>query len=483
MDRNYLDGGKNIHGLSLGFSTWVISVGVMVLYIIPGTIYRHGMGSAWFALGLGGGLFLSWSIISYRLMLYATKEKGVALISEFLDERYKKRSLAGALSRLIIACFSFAMMIFTVSFFLSFLENILPGKGLIILIAILVTINIYTIFFGIKGIADINLVKGTVIFAAIAMLLVSIWFILGRQGLLEGLFVSHPKGGMTNFLDATCVDGEPLKAMDIVSDLSWMLVVPGIPNITNLYMAYGNTRDLSKGRIAAMIATSTCLFASGVLAVFLRAYLADGSYAARNLSMNDVVKNTMNSLGQENNLFGWTRLVFLFAIVAAVMSIIDSCLHLFTSIVSTRIMNGRKERERHSRTYILSVSTIALFISLLVGLYAEGLEMYIFKFALMETGCILAPVIFMALYDRRSNEKGILCGMISGAAVPLAWNYATFIKQGDELLTLYEYTGLYGILPSIAFSIVLIWIISRLTKDVDTKVKEEFDEVKKHIEI
>ena len=129
------------------------------------------------------------------------------------------------------------------------------------------------------------------------------------------------------------------------------------------------------------------------------------------------------------------------------------------------------------------MSTIALFISLLVGLYAEGLEMYIFKFALMETGCILAPVIFMALYDRRSNEKGILCGMISGAAVPLAWNYATFIKQGDELLTLYEYTGLYGILPSIAFSIVLIWIISRLTKDVDTKVKEEFDEVKKHIEI
>ena len=55
MNSIYHDGNKNIGGAALGFTTWVFSVGIMSVFIIPGIIYMHGVGAAWFGIALALG--------------------------------------------------------------------------------------------------------------------------------------------------------------------------------------------------------------------------------------------------------------------------------------------------------------------------------------------------------------------------------------------------------------------------------------------
>lgn len=483
MNSIYHDGNKNIGGAALGFTTWVFSVGIMSVFIIPGIIYMHGVGAAWFGIALALGIFVSWASTSYRMMLYATKEKGVCVISDYVDERYRKKTVSGWIMRIIISLFAVGIIAYMLSFLKNMLHAFAPGREILIIVIMLAIIYIFTVLFGLSGIAYMSVIKGVCIFVAMILMVVTIWMTLGKHGILKGLFSSRPDGGMTSFLNALDVDGRGVSGVYLISELSWIFIILGIPNIANLFLTYGNTRDLSKGRTISISFSVIVLFTSAVLGVFLRAYLADSIYLLGDMSVIEVFVRTFEKLGDGNNLGGWARIMYVAAIFIAASSVIDTSLHLSTSVLSTvghKSHNGRKKRTGD----YMRISVISAFIilaSVLLGLYIDSSDMSILKFLLMETGCILAPGILASLLDKRSTDMGVAMGMIMGGLVSAVWNFAPFITSGKNAISLYEYTELSGILPSTVAAYLVIFLVSRITRDVDDKVKDEFDEVRKHI--
>ncbi len=484
MNDGYHDGSKEISGYALGFFTWVISAGVMSVYFIPGIIYREGLGGAWFAIAIGFGLFLSWTLASYRLMLYATKERNIHVLTEYMDERFRKRSISGILIRIAVGVYLLTIMAYTSSILYTFINTIYPGRGLVIVLLLFLIVNVFTIAFGLSGTAYISTVKGVFILAAMMLLIFTIWLKLGRDGLLHGLFLSRPEGGMTKFLDARYVSGKAVTVNYIISELSWLFIVIGTPNILNLYMAYGNTKDLAKGRNVTIVFSVFALFESGVLGVFLRAFLGDGRIEMRNLSTVMLFKETFAKLGSDNTLGGWVRMIYIIAVVFAASAVMDSCLHFITSsILSPRgwIMHviGRRKNERG---IIAVASTGILTLVLILGVLMERAVTSLPQMVIMITGCIIYPAVFGAIFDRRINDIGTAFGVIAGGFTPFVWKYAYLINYHGEWQTLQEFTEISGIIPAVVLSILSMIIVSRLSKDVDESVKAEFDEVKKHID-
>jgi len=70
----------------------------------------------------------------------------------------------------------------------------------------------------------------------------------------------------------------------------------------------------------------------------------------------------------------------------------------------------------------------------------------------------------MSLFWRRATRNGILAGIIVGGLTVLIW------KQ----LALF---GLYEIIPGFAFSLLAIYIVSRLDKEPAKEITDMFDSV------
>ena len=79
-------------------------------------------------------------------------------------------------------------------------------------------------------------------------------------------------------------------------------------------------------------------------------------------------------------------------------------------------------------------------------------------------GSAFGPALIMSLFWRRATRNGILAGIITGGLTVLIW------KQ-------FALWGLYEIIPGFIFSLLAIYIVSKLDKEPDQKITEMFDSV------
>ena len=88
-------------------------------------------------------------------------------------------------------------------------------------------------------------------------------------------------------------------------------------------------------------------------------------------------------------------------------------------------------------------------------------------------GSAFGPIILLSLYWKRTNMQGAIAGMISGGLTVIIWDYIPLINGQ----TLYKYTGLYSLVLGFAISLVLIIVVSLLTKAPSEEMLQEFDDV------
>jgi sodium/proline symporter len=157
--------------------------------------------------------------------------------------------------------------------------------------------------------------------------------------------------------------------------------------------------------------------------------------------------------------------LILSAVLAAIMSTASSQLLVTASAVSkdfyhTFIRKNAGDRELIyvSRFTVLIVAACAIYLAMDPNNYILTMVSY----AWAGFGASFGPTILLSLYWKRMTKNGALAGIIVGGLTVLIW------KQ-------FGWFGLYEIVPGFIFSLIAIYVVSKLGKEPSDEIKNEFD--------
>lgn len=124
----------------------------------------------------------------------------------------------------------------------------------------------------------------------------------------------------------------------------------------------------------------------------------------------------------------WVSGILLAAILAAIMSTIDSQLLVSSSAVAEDFYKAilRKEASEKELVWVgrISVAAIAL-IAILLASNPDSSVLDLVSYAWAGFGAAFGPVIILSLFWKRMNRWGALAGMIVGAVTVVVWKQLT----------------------------------------------------------
>jgi sodium/proline symporter len=169
-----------------------------------------------------------------------------------------------------------------------------------------------------------------------------------------------------------------------------------------------------------------------------------------------------------NVLFNpWISGFLLAAILAAVMSTIDSQLLVCSSALTEDLYRSFLRRDASQKELVnvgrLSVLGVALIATLLATDPESGV-LDLVAYAWAGFGAAFGPVIILSLFWRRMTRNGAAAGLIVGAVTVVVW------KQLEGGIF-----DLYEIVPGFILCAIAVIVVSRLEPQPGGLVAEDFD--------
>lgn len=428
-------GGRNIGPFVTALSFIAAYFSSVVIIGGGGFGYKFGMSTLWVgAINVLLGCTLCWIFLGKRLRKYTQKLKTMT-IPGFIAERFKAPE-----ARIFSAVVIFILM-------LIYNVSVLKGMG-----------HIFEVLMQIPYIYGI-LISGIIIilYVAIGGYLAVVWTsfvqaLIMIVGLLlltsRTLFVV---GGLT-------AANEKLAAIDpgLLSTpgiwgyaglISYCLIVSfgvwGMPQLVIRFYSIKNTAVLRIGTVVVTIGGCLALlpYLNGAVSRILFPALKNPDLAIPTLT-----KAVLSPLGAA---------IFLAAVVAAGMSTFAAVLIIVSSaIVRDFWQKGLKKKTDEKKLLRAGrvVSVIAGVISLLIAIKPPGLILVLTAFAWsIIASATLWPILF-GIYWRRTTRWGVTTSMFVGSIVALIW------------MLIGKPFGIHGFIPGISIGLILIIIVSLLTK-------------------
>ena len=157
------------------------------------------------------------------------------------------------------------------------------------------------------------------------------------------------------------------------------------------------------------------------------------------------------------------------AILAAVMSTISSQLLVTSSSLTEDIYKAFLNKKATSKQ-LLTASRVSVLIvaviSLALSITPKDSILNLVGNAWAGFGAAFGPIILLSLLWRKTTWQGALVGMIVGATVVLSWVYMD-----------HSFKDWYEMIPGFISSFVSIILVSLVTKQDQTEIDKEFDQV------
>ena len=450
---HYVLGGRSLGSWVTAFSAQASDMSGWLLMGVPGVVYISGLCNIWVAVGLTVGTLLNWVFISSRLRVY-TEITGSLTLSSFFSKRFHER---GGMLRILAAFIT--LMFFTIyagsglvaagklfdsMFHIDYRAAVLAGSAVILA---------YTLTGGYQAVCKTDFIQGALMFAALIVVpLVACFHVpagefsraAGERGVSLGLL---PEGSGFG----------PLLA--VVSMSAWGIGYFGQPHILTRFMSIRSHRELPKAAKIAMawVVVSLCMsVAIGLVAIPV--------YSDPVLSPSDSEKVFIRMSMEFFN--PWIAGVLLAAILAAVMSTIDSQLLASSTTLAEdfyKVVLRKRASERELMAVNRSFVAIITAAACVLALNPSETIFSLVTFAWGGFGAAFGPVVVMSLYSRRMTWQAALCGMLAGTAAMLLWYFAGLGKY------------LYEILPGFAAGVCAIWAVNRMLPQRNARVLAEFD--------
>lgn len=450
---DYILGGRGLGPGVTALSAGASDMSGWLLLGLPGALFAAGMNQIWIAIGLTVGAWLNWQIVAPRLRVY-TEEAGDALtLPDFLENRFRDNTrLLRVLSAVVILIFftfytSSGMVagakLFEATFGLSYTAALWIGAVVIIS---------YTFLGGFLAVSWTDFVQGLLMFTALIVVPI---VTIAEVGSWEGV-VSAAYAKDSGFVDAF----HDMTLLGIVSLAAWGLGYFGQPHILARFMAVRRVGDVPLARAIGMTWMVVSLFGAIFTGFVAIAYFGNESVADPEqvfILLSQVLFNPLVSG------------ILLAAILAAVMSTIDSQLLVSSSAITEDFYKQilRKEASQKELVWIgrISVLVIAL-IAILLATDQESSVLALVSYAWAGFGAAFGPIVLLSLTWRRLSRNGALFGMITGAVTVVVWK-----AQEGGLFDVYE------ILPGFIACTVVAVLVSLLGKPADPETQTEFDRI------
>ena len=164
--------------------------------------------------------------------------------------------------------------------------------------------------------------------------------------------------------------------------------------------------------------------------------------------------------------------LILAGILAATMSTADSQLFAAASGISQNLLQDFGKKKMDTKTSVKIARITVIIISLIAVVLASDPNSSIFEivsFAWAGFGAAFGPIVLCALFWKRSNKWGALCGMIAGGAMIFIWKYG--IARLGGVFAIYE------LLPSFLLAVIVNVIVSLATEAPSKKIIDTYDKV------
>ena len=440
---DYFLGGRSLGGWVVALSAQASDMSGWLLMGLPGSVYALGTGQMWIAVGLLLGTIANWLIISGRLRRYTIVANNSLTLPAYFENRFhdKKRILLGISSVVIVI------------FFLVYTASALASGG-----------KLFSSVFGVSYHFSLTLS---------AVIILGYTFMGGFMAVCVTDFIQ----GMLMVVALVSV---PIVACVLMGgDVTTAVEQTGV---TAANLAVKNQKELNKSKGIAIIWVVISLAMAVVIGVVGRAYLYPTVLGADGGSTETVFIEMITRIFTQDLRLPIIAGLFLCGILAAIMSTADSQLLVTASSMSEDIYKGIIKKNateenvmKMSRYTVLGVAVLAYLIawdpnSSIMGLVSN---------AWAGLGAAFGPTVLMSLFWKRCNLPGAVAGIVSGGLTVIIWDYIPLVAGQ----TLGAATGLYSLAIGFLLSIVLIVIVSLMTKAPDASIIAEFERVASDEEI
>ncbi|MCJ8191494.1 sodium/proline symporter PutP [Sphingomicrobium aestuariivivum] len=446
----YLLAGRNLPPAVAALSAGASDMSGWLLLGLPGALYAAGLVEAWIGIGLFLGALVNWIVVAPRLREQTERYGNALTIPEFLANRFPDKAVAlrVASALIIVAFFSVytaAGLVGGGKLFETSFAGLLPGIGLSdymmgIWITALVVLA-YTMVGGFLAVSLTDFVQGLIMVTALVVMPLVVMFGAGGEG--GGSIADVPVEG---FLDPFY----GLTAIGFISLMAWGLGYFGQPHIIVRFMAIDTVEKVRPARNIGMTWMGVALLGSIGIGIAGRAY------AERNGILVEDPETIFIVLA--NLLFQPVITGFLLAaLLAAIMSTISSQLLVASSSLTEDFYKLflRKHASEHEsvnvgRICVALVALVAIFIardpdSQVLGLVSNAWAGF---------GAAFGPLVILSLTWKRMTGAGALAGLVTGAAVVMAW-------------IAFDVGVIYEIVPGFIAAWVAIWLVSLATQRSD----------------
>lgn len=448
----YLTGGRDLGGFVLAMTlvTTYLSAGSFIGG--PGTAYKEGLGWVFLSMAQMPTGYFTLSVLGKKFAIISRKIDAVT-ISDFLRARYKSDLVVIITSLSIVIFFIAAMAAQWVG-----AARLLQGSvGLdynIALTAFGITVIVHTVIGGFRAVTISDTIQGIIMTIATISIFVATIIVGGGINTIIDNMASINEGMITPF-------GVTKGNMTMAWVTSfWILVgfaVVGIPSVSQRAMSYKDTKSLHKGIIYGTIVSMVLLLGMHLVGAF-------GSTLITGIESGDLVVPTLTTELFPPVIAG----ILLAGPLASIMSTVDSQLLVASgAVVNDLIINYIKPSLKNNSKIIGRISIICTsIIGVLIYLVAfNPPELIVWLNLYANAGIIstfLWPII-LGLYWKRANSSGAIVSTIVGIST-----YVLFSKIWVRPF------GMHTIVFPLILSFLSFVIISRITKEPDDEVIENF---------
>lgn len=465
-------GGRKLGPFVTAMSAEASDMSSWLLMGLPGVAYLSGLcDAAWTAIGLAVGTWLNWFFVARRLRRYSDKLNAITVPDFFSKRFHDKSNLLNAIAALVIIVF---FIPYTASGFAAcgkLFGSLFGADYTIAMIISALVIVGYTIMGGFKAVSTTDMIQSCVMTLA---LVIVVSFGVHKAGGFDA--VMDNAKSLPGYLDMAATHNaetgisSDYGVLKIASTLAWGLGYFGMPHILLRFMAIKNEKKLVLSRRIAsvwvVIAMSVSIFIGIVGLGMTNAGVLD---TLKGSDSETVIVKIAGLISKNGAFFAIVSGVILAGILAATMSTADSQMLAAASSVSQNIIQDFF-KVKLSEKMSLIVARVAIVLISVIGIFIardpNSSVFNIVSFAWAGFGGAFGAVMLCSLFWKRSNKWGALAGMISGGATVFIWKY--FVRPMGGILDIYE------LLPAFIVSLIMMVIVSLVTKAPDKEIEEEF---------
>lgn len=472
-------GGRKLGPLVTAMSAEASDMSAYLLMGLPGVALLAGLPEAtWTAIGLAIGTYLNWLIVAKRIRRYSQKI-GAVTIPDFFSRRYHDdKHILSVIAALVIIVF---FIPYTASGFNAcgtLFSSLFGTNYFTAMIISAVVIVAYTTLGGFLAASTTDLIQSVIMTIA---LIVVVFFGIHAAGGWDAVVANAQSiPGYLNLsqgFDVATGTAASYGPITVISTMAWGLGYFGMPHILLRFMAIEDVKKLKTSRRVASIWVVISMGIAVLIGVVGNAMMHAGAIeelsSANSQRIIIKIAELLSTFGFLPAVIGG---VILAGILAATMSTADSQLLAAASSVSQDIARDTLGIKLSDRTAMILARCTVIVIALIGVIWArnEGSVFTIVSFAWAGFGAAFGPVMILALFWKKSNKYGAICGMVAGGAMVFIWKYA--VRPLGGALDIYE------LLPAFLIAILVNVAVSLLTSkhnmgQTQQDIEQEFDEV------